>query len=284
MGLPDYHTHTVRCGHARGDPAQYVEAARSRGLIGLGVADHLPLLPDPDPELSMELDDLGDYVAEVLSLKTAHPGYVFLGIEADYRPHTVVEVGSLLQEHPFDYVIGSVHHLGSWGFDDPRQINEYESRDIDDVWIEYLQLVGDAAESGLFTILGHLDLVKKFGYRPTRTLDIELDRLVERIGRAGVLVEINTAGLHKPIGEAYPTLDILRRLRAAGVQITFGSDAHRPEEVGRDFDHAVRLARAAGYESFARLEADPAGGRVRVRAERFGPPAPPAGLRPAVGP
>jgi len=270
MRLPDYHTHTVRCGHACGDPAEYVAVARSRGLIGIGIADHLPLLPDPDPELSMELGDLGDYVAEVLSLKATHPAYVFLGIEADYRPQTLAEVASLLAEHPFDYAIGSVHHLGAWGIDDPRQIGEYADRDIDDVWIEYFQLVGDAAESGLFTILGHLDLVKKFGYRPTRTLTIELDRLVDRIARAGVLVEINTAGLHKPIGEAYPTLDILQRLCAAGVAITFGSDAHRPEEVGRDFGQAVELARAAGYEGFALLEAAPDGVRARIRPVRFG--------------
>ena len=113
-----------------------------------------------------------------------------------------------------------MHHLGTWGFDDPRQIDEYDDRDIDEVWIEYFQLVGDAAESGLFTILGHLDLVKKFGYRPTRVLAIELDHLVDRIARAGVLVEINTAGLHRPVGEAYPTLDILRR------SVCRGSDNH----------------------------------------------------------
>jgi histidinol-phosphatase (PHP family) len=280
MRLPDYHTHTGRCGHASGDPALYVAAAREQRLIGIGIADHLPLLPDPDPELSMGVCDLGDYVAEVQALKAIHPGYVLLGVEADYRPHTVGEVRSLLEDHPFDYVIGSVHHLGTWGFDDPRQIDEYEDRDIDEVWIEYFQLVGDAAESGLFTIMGHLDLVKKFGYRPTRTLAIELDHLVDRIARAGVLVEINTAGLHRPVGEAYPTLDILRRLYTAGARITFGSDAHRPDQVGRDFGHAVELAQAAGYDSFARLESDPDGGRARVRSDLFRAPARERGRRP----
>jgi histidinol-phosphatase (PHP family) len=272
MHLPDYHTHTVRCGHASGRPAQYVAAARAQGLMGIGIADHLPLLPEPDPGLSMGVCDLGDYVVEVQKLKKASPGYVLLGVEADYRPHTVSEVASLLRNHPFDYTIGSVHHLGAWGFDDPSQIDEYDDRDIDEVWIEYFELVGDAAESGLFTILGHLDLVKKFGYRPTRVLNVELDLLVGRIARAGVLVEINTAGLHKPAGEAYPTLDILRRLCQAGVAITFGSDAHRPEEVGRDFDHAAELARAAGYEGFAYLEGVPGGGRAQVLTGSFATP------------
>ncbi len=192
---------------------------------------------------------------------------MLLGIEADYRPGTIAQVTALLDEYPFDYVIGSVHHLGAWGFDDPRQMDGYEQRDIDDIWTEYFELVGDAAESGLFTILGHLDLVKKFGYRSTRLLDRELDRLVQRIARSGVLVEINTAGLHKPVKEAYPTLEILRRLYAAGVDVTFGSDAHKPSEVGRDFEHAAGLAREAGYSRFAYLE--PVLGEVRAQV-RFG--------------
>ncbi|OFW61949.1 MAG: hypothetical protein A2133_07045 [Actinobacteria bacterium RBG_16_64_13] len=269
MRLPDYHTHTARCGHAHGRPDEYVAAAKARGLTGIGIADHLPLLPEPDPELSMGVCDLSDYVADVQALKAEFPGYVLLGVEADYRPQTVSEVRSLLEGHPFDYVIGSVHHMGEWGFDDPRQLDEYGRRDIDDVWVEYFQLVGDAAESGLFTILGHLDVVKKFGYRPTRALTSELDHLVARVAAAGVLVEINTAGLHRPVKEAYPTLDILRRLCDAGVPITFGSDAHRPEEVGRDFGHAVELARSAGYAGFASLESRPGEGRAGIGSVPF---------------
>jgi histidinol-phosphatase (PHP family) len=267
--LPDYHTHSVRCGHACGTPAEYVAAAQAAGLLAIGVADHLPLLPHHDPELSMEACELDDYVAEVRELKERFPGFVLLGIEADYRPGTVDEVRSLLGSQPFDYVIGSVHHLDDWGFDDPRQIHRYDSVDIDDLWVDYFELVGEAAESGMFTIMGHLDLVKKFGYRASRSLDAELDRLLMRIARAGVAVEINTAGLHKPVKEAYPSPEILRKLRVAGIPITFGSDAHRPEEVGRDFAHAADLAAAAGYESFMALDAEPAGGWARPRTVRF---------------
>lgn len=265
MRLPDYHTHTARCGHAVGTAEEYVRAAMSKGVAALGIADHLPLLPDPDPTISMDIGELGEYVEEVLELKKAHPSFVLLGIEADYRPHTVADVKTLLESYPFDYVIGSVHHLGAWGIDDERQIAEYSGRDIDTVWAEYLELVGDAAESGLFTILGHLDLAKKFGFRPTRSLTAELDRLVERVAKAGVLVEINTAGLHKPVGEAYPAPDILRRLCAAGANVTFGSDAHRPSEVSRDFPLAAQLALEAGYSVFATLSPEPAGGRATVK-------------------
>jgi histidinol-phosphatase (PHP family) len=267
MRLPDYHTHTARCGHAVGQATGYVRTAKALGLLHIGVADHLPLLPEPDPALTMSLSDLPDYVAEVQGLQEAFPGYVFLGIEADYRPQAIDRARDLLEAYPFDYVIGSVHFLEDWGFDDPRYLDQYNSRDIDTVWTQYFELVGDAAESGLFTILGHLDLVKKFGYRPTRALDKELSYLVDRIARAGIVVEINTAGLHKPVAEAYPSLDILRRLAEARVGITFGSDAHQPEHVGRDFRHAAEWARRAGHTTFVSLEHDPSGGRARARTQ-----------------
>ncbi len=269
MRLPDYHTHSSRCGHAAGTPADYVAAAQAAGLLAVGCADHLPLLPGHDPELAMPVCELDAYVADVQSLKARHPGFVLLGIEADYRPETVDGVRELLDSRPFDYVIGSVHHLDDWGFDDPRQIGRYATVDIDQMWTEYYERLGEAAETGLFTIIGHLDLVKKFAYRPTRPLDAELDRLIRRLARAGVAVEINTAGLHKPAEEAYPAPHILAKLHAAGVPITFGSDAHRPEHVGRDFPHAAGLVRAAGYDSFAILVIDPEGGRARLERVPF---------------
>jgi histidinol-phosphatase (PHP family) len=267
MRCPDYHTHTSRCGHAIGGPADYVKTALEVGLSGVGIADHFPLLPEPDCSVAMSLRELSGYVAEVQALQNQHPGYVLLGIEADYRPHTIDQVRTMLAAQPFDYVIGSVHFIGEWGFDDERQIDEYSGRNIDTVWLDYLELVGDAAESGAFTILGHLDLAKKFGYRPSRALDPEIDRLVERIAATQVLVEINTAGLRKPVEEIYPAPAILSKLCRAGVNITFGSDAHRPNEVGRDFDLAVRFAKAAGYSEFAVLRPSPGDERASIELE-----------------
>lgn len=219
----------------------------------------------------MGLDELPEYVEEVLEEKRRHPGYVLLGIEADYRPDTVGQVADLLRAHPFDYVIGSVHFLGDWGFDDPRYADGFEQRDVDEVYRAYFDLMGRAAESGLFTILGHLDLVKKFGHRPTESLQDAVDALARRLATAGVVVELNTAGLRKPVREIYPGPDVLRALCSAGVPITFGSDAHAPAEVGRDLDRAAVLARECGYDRYVALRVDDRGGSA-TRELRALPP------------
>jgi histidinol-phosphatase (PHP family) len=244
---PDYHMHTERCGHARGRAEDYARQAMLRGLPGIGMSDHLPLLHGRDPELAMDAGELVDYVDEVRELKRRYPGYVLLGIEADYRPDTVSDLRDVLREHPFDYVIGSVHDLDGWAFDDPRIENGFAGRDLDQVYRRYLELVGDAAETGLFTILGHVDLIKKFGHRPCSDPTDWVERLADRVGGTGAAVELNTSGLRKPVGEIYPSQLFLRALAHRGVPLTFGSDAHRPEEVGKDFAAGLAAARDAGY-------------------------------------
>lgn len=251
MSVPDYHTHTVRCGHATGRAADYVNEAHRNGLPAIGIADHLPLLHAKDLSLAMDLADLEDYVREVQDLQRTFPGYVLLGIEADYRPDTLDDLRSLLCSYPFQYVIGSVHYLEGWGFDDPRYSNGFEERDIDHIYRDYFDLVGDAAECRLFTILGHLDLVKKFGHRPRNRLEAHVETLAARIARSGSIVEVNTAGLRRPAAEIYPSRDMLEVLKRRDIPITFGSDAHRPSEVGLGFGAALDLVRLCGYTQYA---------------------------------
>ena len=255
--LPDYHTHTYRCGHARGTASEYVEAARRLGLPAIGVCDHLPLPGHRDPALSMDIDDLSEYVGEVQELKRAYPGYVLLGVEADYEPSSFDEVKAILASHPFDYVIGSVHFVDGWGFDDPRQRHSWDTRDVDEVYRRYFDLVGEAAETGAFTLLGHIDLVKKFGHRPRRPLIEAARTMVGRIADSGVAVEVNTAGLRTPVSEIYPDSALLSLLRNGGVPVTFGSDAHTPDDVGRDFHQALAHVRAAGYDDYVTIDPSP---------------------------
>jgi len=262
--LPDYHTHTERCGHATGSAADYVEAARSRGLSGIGISDHLPLFHTTDPGVTMGLDELPAYVAEVQELKARYPGFVYLGIEADYCRDTIQDVVELLRMHPFDYVIGSVHFLDGWGFDDPSRVDEFGKHDVDEVYRTYYAHLEEAAGLGVFTMLGHLDLVKKFGHRPAGSLEPEIERVARRMAQRGVVAEINTSGLHKPVAEIYPSTQVLAILRKNGVAVTFGSDAHAPAEVGRDLAAAVHAMSEAGFQSYAHLSPGAPGGRAIV--------------------
>ncbi len=258
--LPDYHIHTPLCGHAGGEFEEYVLSAREAGLPEMGFADHLPLFHIDDPTLCMSHEDLPVYIEKVQRLQQKHDDYpVRLGIEADYIRAHLDDVAEVLARYQFDYIYGSVHFVGGWGFDQSRFKFEFERRDINDVYREYFGLVMEAAGTGLFDIMTHLDVVKKYGHRPSQDLSGLYEQVGETLARSGVAIELNSSGLTKPVAEIYPGLELLKVMRRHGVPITFGSDSHKPTQVGRHFDRLLQLARDAGYTDYVRFA-----GRKRI--------------------
>lgn len=251
--LVDYHVHTALCGHAVGELEDYVAVAAQKGLAELGFNDHAPVFKARDPELTMGPEQLPEYVEQVRVLQMKHRRpRIKLGIEADFIPGYQEQLRKLLSQYEFDYIYGSVHIIGDWRFDDSRFYPEgYAERDTDEAYRQYFSLIRQSAESGLFDVLGHLDLIKKFDYWPRGEIDHLLEETVRAIAAADVCVEVNTSGLRRPCVEIYPGERILQLCRQHGVPVTMGSDAHSPGEVGLDFDKAVELLKKVGYTQVA---------------------------------
>lgn len=240
--IVDYHTHTSLCKHARGSAEEYIRRAVELGLDEVGCSEHIPMPDNFDEKHRMSIGEYyGEYAPSVTELRDRYRGEITVrrGIEADFFPGTEAWVRGFLKENEFDYVIGSVHFLGAWGFDDVVFVHQYIETDIDSVYEKYFEAVRQSAGSGLFDIIGHCDLVKKFGHRPTKNLEDTIRETMKAIRSNDLCVEINTSGLRKPVKEMYPSEAILDIVHELGIPITLGSDAHAPEEVGRDFDKAL---------------------------------------------
>jgi histidinol-phosphatase (PHP family) len=151
------------------------------------------------------------------------------------------------QKYDFDYIIGSVHYIGSWGFDQEIQMEGFNLDSIRDIYERYFDLIRQLVQSGVFDIVGHLDLVKKFGYFPEEGWDDLQEETARILGESNMVVELNTSGMDKPVGEFYPGPDFLKRLKKYRVPVTLSSDSHKPREVGRYFDKAVVLLKESGY-------------------------------------
>ena len=246
----DYHTHTPLCRHATGEPGEYVEAAVAAGLTEYGISDHAPCRPEPFDDWRMLWSELPEYFEWISRAKTAAAGRLEIraGMECDYLPDCDGFIDELATQYDWDYLIGSVHYLGGWDFDNPKWLGKWAETDVDAVWTEYWKTYAQMAESGLFDILAHPDLVKKFSYAPEGDLDRYYEPAIEAIAANGSVIEINTAGLHKPCAEVYPAPRFLELARSAGIGLIISSDAHAPKEVARDFTKAQAMARAAGYE------------------------------------
>jgi histidinol-phosphatase (PHP family) len=238
--------------------ARYVESASSRGIAELGFSEHVYRFREALTVwrhpfwVENATDSLDGYVEFILEMRGA--GYpVKLGLELDYLPGRETELASLIEGRPFDYVIGSVHFIADRAVDHAGY-DVWRSSSPDKVWREYFEAVAGAARSGLFEVLAHPDLVKIWGAgrpAPPSPVSTYYELAIGAIRAADVAVEVSTAGLRKPVGELYPSPELLAMVVEAGKPIALSSDAHVPEDVGFAYDAAVEAMRAAGVDELA---------------------------------
>lgn len=252
----DYHTHTPLCRHAEGEPEAYIDAAITANLTEYGISDHAPVLPEPFDDWRMNEADLPEYFAWIDRARAHAAGKlpVRAGMECDWLPGCEAWIEDLRSRYDWDYLIGSVHYLSDWDFDNPKWLGRWAQTDVEEAWALYWKTYADMARSGLFEILGHPDLIKKFSFRPTGDLRRFYDPVIDAIAASGSTIELNTAGWHKPCAEAYPEQGFLDLAYQAGIPLIISSDAHAPAEVARDRARAITQARAAGYTELALFE------------------------------
>jgi len=254
----DYHLHLWPHGQRDTAPtldqvAAYCERAEAAGVSEIALTEHLfrfvqadRLLrgfweSEPDAALRASMAgywdahahaDLDAYVGCVSEAKAAGLPVV-LGLEVDYYRDEMEKVADLLSGYPFDVLLGSVHWIGTWRFDDlsdPVSMAQWPARDVDAAWGDYTSAIEELAASGTCDVLAHPDLVKVAGHRPVHPEEC-WERLVEAAVTSGMAAEVSSAGLRKPVGELYPAPGLLERLVARGVPLTTASDAHRLADV-----------------------------------------------------
>lgn len=263
---PDYHTHLENVGLTWDGLMRLVEAALRVGVTEIGLTEHAhnfvqcrTIYPPDNPWIhAREVPerrnwDFDAYV-RLLDRARAEGLPVKAGMEWDYCPGREGELERWIQVYDWDFTLGGVHWLrgkdGSWwGFDIPDQQAEWENRPVDEVYAEYFRLLAEAAQTGLFDVLAHPDVVKVFGHRPDQDPLPWYEEAARAMAQAGVCAEVSTAGLRKPVGELYPAAEFLRVLHRRAIPIVTSSDAHLPEHVGYAFDQAEAAARAAGYQT-----------------------------------
>ena len=244
----DLHSHTTLCNHAEGSVDEYVEKAIEFGIDIIGFSDHAPM--DFDPGYRMSFEEMALYKKWVMEAKQKYADKieVLFGYEVDYLPGHMDE---RVLKADVDFLIGSVHFINEWGFDNPEFIGRYENEDIDQIWQKYFDLVEEMAKTGLFDIAGHIDLIKVFKFMPKKDILEMAMPALKAIKEADMVLELNVAGYRKPCAEPYPSPSLLQAAFDLGIPITFGSDAHNPEQVGLYRQEAETLARAVGYKECA---------------------------------
>ncbi len=242
----DLHNHTFLCNHATGTMEEYVKKAIEKKIDIFGFSEHAPMDFDKKYRLSLEQKEF--YETEVLKLKKRYKDdiEILLAYEVDFMQNI-----SMLDEilnAKVDYLIGSVHFLDNWGFDNPEFIGEYKKKDINKIWQDYFDTIEQMAKSQLFDIVGHLDLIKIFKFLPNKDIKTMALNAIKAIKKSNMVIEINAAGFRKPIKETYPSKELLELSFEFDIPITFSSDAHSIEQVGYKYEETKKLAKDIGYK------------------------------------
>jgi len=244
----DLHNHTVLCNHATGSVNEYVEAAIAKESEYFGFSDHAPMEYDYAYRMTYNQMELYEQWVQEARERYEEKITVLLGYEVDFLPGYMDD---RILKRPCDYLIGSVHFIDEWGFDNPDYIHKYEGKNMDTIYSRYFELIEAMALSGKFDIVGHLDLLKVFKFFPKTDIRILAKNALKAIKKANMTVEINVSGLRKPVGEAYPSPLLLESIALLEIPITFSSDAHRPDQVGMFTDEIEALAQSFGYSECA---------------------------------
>jgi len=257
--------------------AEYCEEAARHGVTELALTEHLHRFADVVPVVgpfwqkmgheptSTVMADYFDWHARnsleryvTLAQRAKDEGLpVKVGLEVDYYEGQMDKVSALLAQYPFDVLIGSVHWLGTWQFDDidnEIQMREWRLRDVDQCWADYARAIDELAASHSVDVLAHPDLIKVAGHFASDT-SLFWDQMAESAASADVSVELSSAGWVKPVGEQYPAEGLLDRLVARGLSFTTASDAHRLERVGERVNDLAALLESRGVHQLASYDA-----------------------------
>jgi len=247
----DLHNHTTRCNHAKGSMESYIQRAIELKIDIYGFSEHAPM--DFDTHYRLKFEEMDDYKTDVYNLKNRYKDKIeiLFGYEVDYlKGH----LDHRVLTSDVDYLIGSVHFIERWGFDNPEFIDEYKNRDIDHIWQEYFNSIEAMAKTGHFNIVGHLDLIKVFNFMPRKDIRLIAKNALKAIKKANMVIELNTAGLRKPIKEIYPSSLLLKMAYEMDIPITFSSDAHAIGQIGYRYEEAIALAKEIGYTKAVTFE------------------------------
>ncbi|MDI3535439.1 MAG: histidinol-phosphatase family [Thermosediminibacterales bacterium] len=262
--LWDYHVHLENGLYTIEWLQKFLETAQKRGLKEVGFSEHAYRFKQAAHLMESKgfrkkwaekycTEDIDEYINLVEKAKSEGLP-VKLGIEMDFIPEHEEKIKEFIDSYPWDYVLGSVHWLDEWGFDIPDLKDEWDRRDILEVYKSYFELLGKAAESRIFDIMAHPDVIKVFGYKPDHDLTDIYEKTAKVFKNSDVCIEISSAGLRKPVGEIYPSKEFLEVLKKYDLPVIINSDAHYPEHVGKDFDKVLKYIKPFNLDKICSFE------------------------------
>ena len=246
----DGHMHTHLCHHARGAMEEYVEAGIRYGLKQIIFLEHLETGIEYFETTWLTDRDFEVYFQEGKRLQKKYQGVIEigLGVEVGYNPRKIDEIRTRLGRWQWDRVGISYHFLhtaaGHLNMVSSKQVNisALDRLGIDQVITAYYRDLCQAVLTLPGDVLCHCDAVLRHHPegRQVEGHDTLINELFDAVVEKKLAIEVNTSG-YRFRNEPFPAIELLQKAVARGIPLVAGSDAHKPEDVGRYFDRLAKL-------------------------------------------
>lgn len=246
----DYHTHCDSSFDSIAPMASMIQASAELGMDHFCLTDHLEI-DLRFSRLTYSLDPRAyNRLQEEVSARFPEAD-MRRGVEIGLQPHLKDTIKGLLEGCDFDFIIGSVHYVGG---QDPYFPDFFEGMTSQQAYEAYLkEIIACVTDFDDYSVVGHICYPSRFNPSEDKVMayadltDLS-DELLKTVIQSGHGIEVNTSS-YASLGWPVPGYDYVKRYRELGGEIiTIGSDAHRPEDMGRYFTDALEGIKACGFD------------------------------------
>ena len=253
------------CHHAKNSLEEVVQAYIAAGYSWAGITEHMPPLNDsmryPDEaESNISTEHLQHqflrYFAEVRNLQKKYADRIrlFAAFETETYHGSASYVHKLVKATKPDYIVGSVHHVGSIGIDVNRELYEeakHKAGSTEHLYNQYFDLQYAMLQDLKPAVVGHFDLIRIFDDDYLDTLELpavwsRIERNLGYIAEQGFILDFNLRGFDKAI-EQYPSVAVLKLALQLGIAVVPGDDSHGISSVGRNYERGIDVLRSLGH-------------------------------------
>lgn len=252
--MKDCHVHTNISHDGVSSIKEYLEYAPTIGVDEITFTEHY----DDYTGLNTKLKtlDIKEYYNKYLLHKENSKVKINFGIEIGLQPDLVEKTENIIKDYPFDFIIGSSHITCKKDMAMDKSFFEGYSRK--EAYLRYFKEVLENIKLyKQFDVYGHLDYVVRYGGYDNKKIEYSefneiLDEILINLIKKDKGIELNTSGIRYGLSSPHPNIEILKRYKQLGGKIiTIGSDAHKIEDLSKNFLETIEILENIGYKEIA---------------------------------
>lgn len=253
----DVHMHCGFSNDSETRPEDMIESAIAKGLSVICFTDHYD--KDNLDWGDEAIFDVESYFQKMIELQEEYRDQIDIriGAEIGMQPYLAEYYQDFMAQHPFDFVIGSVHSV----LEHDVALDFFQKHsDPEGYKIYFEEMLQDVQKIKSYDVLGHLDYIVRYSNQGSKGFDLNdymdiIEEILKQVIAHGKGIEMNMSGLKYGLGAPHPQPEIIKRYRELGGEIiTVGADGHIPEHIAYDYHLADDILKSCGFKYYTEFK------------------------------